>query len=64
MKIPNDSTVIRFAPASSTTPDAAIDPSADEVSISAATAMQAAFVQDPPVVLALFDALVVVNLSR
>ena len=41
-------------------PEAAIDPSEDEVSINAALAMRAAFAPDSPAVLALFDALVAV----
>jgi len=39
-------------------PDAAIDPSEDEVSINAAIVMRATFAQDSPAVLSLFDALV------
>ena len=39
-------------------PEAAIDPSEDEVSVAAAMAMRATFAQDSPTVHALFDALV------
>ena len=39
-------------------PEAAIDPSEDEVSINAAIAMRGAFAEDSAAVLAFFDALV------
>jgi len=39
-------------------PEAAIDPSEDEVSINAAMVLRDQFAQDSPAVLALFDALV------
>ena len=40
------------------TPEVAIEPSEDEVSINAAIAIRATFAQDVPAVRALFDALV------
>jgi hypothetical protein len=45
-------------------PEAAIDPSEDELSINAAIVLRDQFAQDSRAVLALFDALVVINLSR